>query len=105
MKNWKGIGPLFGAKNCGAIADANGLFTDIEQIKNVSGIGDKKFEAIKRLYYGILGGVLMEARKYCLVLRQGAVCAVMNQNKFPDDMRDEILKAAIYAPSGSNNQS
>lgn len=27
--------------------DANGPFTDIEQIKNVSGIGDKKFEAIK----------------------------------------------------------
>ncbi len=25
--------------------------------------------------------------------------------QIPDDMRDEILKAAIYAPSGSNNQS
>ena len=25
--------------------------------------------------------------------------------QIPDDMRDEILKAAVYAPSGSNNQS
>ena len=41
-----GIGEVLGQR----IIDyrtANGPFTDISQIKNVSGIGDKRFEAIK----------------------------------------------------------
>ncbi len=42
----EGIGPSL-AQRIVSYRDANGLFTDIEQIKNVSGIGDKKFEAIK----------------------------------------------------------
>ena len=42
----EGIGPSL-AQRIVSYRDVNGPFTDIEQIKNVSGIGDKKFEAIK----------------------------------------------------------
>lgn len=42
----EGIGPVY-AQDIIDYREANGPFTDIKQIKNVSGIGDKRYEAIK----------------------------------------------------------
>jgi|YelNatPaOPRAMG01_1025707.scaffolds.fasta_scaffold00897_2 competence protein ComEA len=48
LENLPGIGPSL-AKRIVEYREQNGPFKDIEEIKNVKGIGDKKFEQIKDL--------------------------------------------------------
>jgi len=46
LEKLPGIGPVL-AKDIVLYRESSGGFKDIEEIKNVKGIGEKKFEAIK----------------------------------------------------------
>ena len=46
LENIPGVGPSLAQKII-SFRDENGKFKNVEDLKNVSGIGDKKFESIK----------------------------------------------------------